>query len=57
MCDKEFIPDLLTDEGPSTGYYAISCVVRQLSVISKKTAACGVNLSPTTRVDGREWDS
>ena len=29
--DKDFISDLLTDQGPSTGLYTISCVVMQLT--------------------------
>jgi len=32
-CDKDFIPDLLTDEGPSTGYWTICCGVMQLTSI------------------------
>jgi hypothetical protein len=39
MCDKYFIPDLLTDDGPSTGLYTISCVVMQLTAILKTIAA------------------
>jgi len=32
--DKDFIPDLLPDEGPFTGlYYTISCVVMQLTAM------------------------
>ena len=33
MHDEDFIPDLLTDEGPSTVQYTISCVVMQLTAI------------------------
>ena len=33
MHDKDLSPDLLTDEGPSTGWYTISCVVTELSSI------------------------
>jgi len=33
MRDKDFIPDLLTDEHPLTGKYTISCVVMQLTAI------------------------
>jgi len=34
MRNKDFIPDLLTDEGPSTGKYIISCGLMQLTDIS-----------------------
>jgi len=33
MRNEDFIPDLLTDEGPSTGQYTISCMVMQLTAI------------------------
>jgi len=33
MRNNDFNPDLLTDEGLSTGYYTISCVVMQLTAI------------------------
>ena len=31
--DTDFIPDLLTAEGTSTGYYTLCCVVMQLTTI------------------------
>jgi len=31
--NKDFVPDLLTDESPSTGLYTISCVVMQPTAI------------------------
>jgi len=37
--DKDFDPDLLTDEETSTGYYTIWCVVMQLTSILRTTAA------------------
>ena len=37
--DKDCNPDLLTDEGTSTGYYTICCVVMQLTSILQTTAA------------------
>jgi len=37
--DKDFNPDLLTDEGTSTGLYTICCVVMQLTSILQTTAA------------------
>jgi hypothetical protein len=39
MYDKYSIPDLLTDDGPSTGLFTISCVVMQLTAILKTIAA------------------
>jgi len=37
--DKFFNPDLLTDEGTSTGWYNICCVVMQLTSILQTKAA------------------
>jgi len=37
--DKDFDPDLLTDEETSTGLYTICCVVMQLTSILQTTAA------------------
>jgi len=39
MRDKDFDPDLLTDEETSTGLYTICCVVMQLTSILQTTAA------------------
>jgi hypothetical protein len=37
--NNDFIPDLLTDEGPSTGYYTICCMVMLLMSILQTKAA------------------
>jgi len=37
--DTDFDPDMLTDEGTSTGLYTICCVVMQLTSILKMRAA------------------
>jgi hypothetical protein len=48
---NNFIPDLLTDDGVSTGYETISCMVMQLTAISGMTATCWVNLIAKMGVD------
>jgi len=54
MCDKDFIADLLTDEGPSTGWYTIGCGMMQLTAILSTTAAFWVKMTAKTRVHWRE---
>jgi len=49
--DKDFIPDLLTDERTSTGQYTISCVVMQLTSILPMRAAYWANLTVITSID------
>jgi len=51
MHDNDFMPDLLTDDGVSTGYETISCMVMQLTAISWMTATCWVNLIAKMGVD------
>ena len=38
-CDTDFVPDLLTAEGTSTGWYTLCCVATQLTSIVQTTAA------------------
>jgi len=54
--NTHFIPDLLTDEGISTGWYTICCVVMQLTSILQMTAACWANLTVKTSIDRKEQD-
>jgi hypothetical protein len=51
MCDKDFIPDLLTHDGPFTGKYTISCKMMQLTAVLMTRAAVDVNLTAKIRVD------
>jgi hypothetical protein len=39
MNDQDFIPDLLTHDGPLTGCYTISCMVMQLTALLVTLAA------------------
>jgi len=49
--DADFNPDMLTDEGISTGQYAICQVVMQLTSILKMRAAYWANLQVITSID------
>jgi hypothetical protein len=51
MYHKDFIPDLLTHDGPFTGQYSISYVVMQLKAILMTWAVFEVKLTGKTRVD------
>jgi len=52
--DKDFIPDLLTDERTSTGYYTICCVVMQLTSILQMGASYWANVHMVTNIDRKE---
>ena len=54
--DKDFNPDLLTDEGTSTGQYTIRCVVMQLTSILQTTAANWANLTVKMSIDWMKRD-
>jgi len=49
--DTDFDPDMLTDEGTSTGYYIICCGVMRLTSIVKTRAACWANIQVMTSTD------
>ena len=54
--DTHVDPAMLTDEGTSTGFYTICCVVMLLTSILKTRAACHVNLQVMTIIDRKAWD-
>jgi len=54
--DKEFVPDLLTDEETSTGLYTMCCVVMTLTFIVQMKAAYWANLRVKTWSDQKEQD-
>jgi hypothetical protein len=51
MGNLDFIPHLLTHDGPFPGSYTISYVVMQLTAILMMRAAFWVNLTAQPRVD------
>jgi len=55
-CDQDFIPDLLTDEGTTTGYYTICCMVMKLTFILQMKAVYGANLKVKMSIDYQAWD-
>jgi len=52
----DYDPDMLTDKGTATGWHTICCVVTQLTVILKTTAAYWANLAVMTSIDRKERD-
>jgi len=54
--DKDFDPDLLTNEGTSTDQYTICCMVMQLTSILQMTAANWANLILSMSIDQMERD-
>jgi len=54
--DTDFDPDMLTQEGTSTGLYTICCVVMPQTSILKTGAAYWVNLQVMTSIDRKAWD-
>jgi len=54
--NKDSIPDLLTDEGTSTGWYIMRWVEMQLTSILQVTAAYWANLTVETNIDWKECD-
>jgi len=52
----DFDPDMLTDEGTSTSWYTICCVVMQLTSILNTGAAYGVNLQVRMSIDRKTRD-
>jgi len=38
-CDTDYIPDVLTDEGTSTGWYTMRCMEMQRTLILQTRAA------------------
>jgi len=53
--NTDLIPDLLTNERSSTGLYAVSCVVMQLTSILQTKAAFSWNLTAKMIIVKREW--
>jgi len=51
MLDKEIIPDLLTNQGPCTDYYAVCCIVMQQGSIVQTNAASWDNQPVKTRIN------
>jgi hypothetical protein len=54
--DNDFIPDLLTDHRPSTGWYIFCCEVMQIISILQMKATFWVNMTVKTRIKWREQD-
>jgi len=54
--DRDFILDLLTDEGPFSGYYTICCMVMLLISILQTKVAFWANLTVKMSMDWRELD-
>jgi len=54
--DADLNPDLLTDEGTSTGYYTICCVVMQRTSIVLTRATNWVNLQERMCIDRKGGD-
>jgi len=54
--DKDFIPDLLTDDGISTGLYTICWVVMQRTSILQMRAAYWANLTVMESIDWNEQE-
>jgi len=52
----DYNPDMLTDEGTSTGYYTICCVVMPLIFILQTSAAYWANMQVRTSIDRKERD-
>lgn len=52
--DKDFIPDLLTNTGTSTGYFTICCVaIQQISILQMR-AANSANMTVQSSIDRQE---
>jgi len=54
--DKDFNPDLLTDDGTSAGQYTRCCLVMQLTSILQPTAANWANVTVKMSIDRMERD-
>jgi len=54
--DKDFNPDLLTDEGTTTGLYTLCCVVMPLTSILQTRAAYWANLQVKMSIDWKKQD-
>jgi len=54
--DTDYNPDMLTDEGSTTGLYTHCWVVMQQTFILQTRAAYGANLAVSTSIDRKQRD-